>query len=139
MTIRVVPTSVHGAVDHVTGPLLTFAPEIFRLKEHRRASLPPRLVGGLSAVYSNLTDYELSPANVIPMPVHLALDGLSGAFLASSPWTLRTAKHGTRFWLPHLLAGTLEVALALTTKTRAPRTKAGRLARVGALAALAKR
>ncbi len=137
--LRVVPTAVHGVIDHVTAPVLTFAPEIFRLKEHRRAALPPRVTGAAAAIYSNLTDYELSAVNVIPMPIHLALDGVSGALLASSPWTFRTAKHGRRYWLPHLLVGAFEVVLALTTETRAPRTKARRLARVARLARRAKR
>ncbi len=132
--LRVVPTAVHGVIDHVTAPVLTFAPEIFRLKEHRRAALPPPVTGAAAAVYSNLTDYELSAVNVIPMPIHLALDGVSGALLATSPRTLRTV-NGRRYWLPHMLVGALEVVLALTSETRAPRTKAGRLARVARLPA----
>jgi hypothetical protein len=86
-----------------------------------RATAPPRGVGTLEGLYSNLTDYEVSAKNVIPMPVHLALDGVLGAFLASSPWALGTAKKGKRFWLPHVAVGSMEVFLALTTKTHRPR------------------
>ena len=117
MNLRVVPTKVHAAVDHVVGPTLMFAPEIFRLKDDRKAALVPRLTGATEALYANLTDYELAAKRVLPMRVHLALDAISGVMLGSAPWLLGSAKRGTRHWLPHALVGTMEVALALTTKT----------------------
>jgi hypothetical protein len=52
------------------------------------------------------------------MPVHLALDAASGAFVASSPWLLGFAKEGPRYWLPHVLVGAFELLAAGTTKTR---------------------
>ena len=84
--------------------------------------------GTLAAIYSNLTDYELSIENVIPMRAHLALDALSGAALAAVPLASGATKRGLRHWLPHTLVGALEIGLALTTKSQPPRTRAGRLA-----------
>ena len=56
------------------------------------------------------------------MPVHLALDAMSGALLATSPWLLGYAKNGLRYWLPHALVGGSEILAALmTTKTQPPK------------------
>jgi hypothetical protein len=130
MNLRVIPTSVHGAVDHVVGPTLIAAPEIFRLPKTSPEGIVPRANGIAAALYSNLTDYELSVKNVIPMKVHLALDAVSGATLAAVPWLTGARKRGVSHWLPHTLLGAFEIGMALTTKTEPPRTKAGRLARV---------
>jgi len=117
MKLRVVPTKAHAAVDHVVGPALMLAPELFRLKGDRKESLVPRLTGATAGVYSNLTDYELAAKRVLPMRVHLMLDAASGTLLGAAPWVLGTAKRGRRHWLPHAVVGAMEVALALTTKT----------------------
>ncbi len=130
MRLRVVPTNVHSAVDHVVGPVLILAPELFRLPRRSPEGIAPRAAGTAAAVYSNLTDYELSLKNVIPMRVHLALDALSGATLAAIPWATGARKRGVLHWLPHTLVGAGEVALALTTKTEPPRTKPGRASRI---------
>jgi hypothetical protein len=126
MKLRVIPTSVHSAVDHVVGPTLIVAPEVFRLPRLSPEGLAPRAAGTAAAVYSNLTDYELSFKNVIPMRVHLALDAMSGAALAAVPWVSGARRRGLRHWLPHTLLGAFEVAMAVTTKTQPPRTKADR-------------
>jgi hypothetical protein len=118
MKMRVVPTKVHGALDYVTGPALTVAPELLRLKDGRSASLPPRLVGLGTAASAALTDHELARKRVVPMKAHLALDAASGVALALAPWIGGSAKKGTRNWLPHAIVGAKEVALALTTKTQ---------------------
>jgi hypothetical protein len=117
MRMRFVPTKVHAMIDHVVGPTLMLAPEIFGLHANAGDSIPPRVTGGLQAFYSNLTDYELALKRVLPVEAHLALDGLSGTFLAVAPWGLGNAKRGIRHWLPHAIVGAMEVGLALTTKT----------------------
>jgi hypothetical protein len=88
----------------------------------------PGVNGAGAAVYSNLTDYELSLKNVIPMKVHLVLDAASGAALAVVPLATGAHRRGLRHWLPHTLAGAFEVAMALTTKAEPPRSRVGRLA-----------
>jgi hypothetical protein len=128
MNLRVIPTSVHGAVDHVVGPTLIAAPTVLRLPKTSPEGIAPRVNGALAAVYSNLTDYELSLKNVIPMKVHLVLDAASGAALAAVPLATGAHKRGLRHWLPHALAGVFEVAMAVTTKAEPPRSRIGRLA-----------
>ena len=113
---RVIPTRIHGLLDLLTPPSLLAVPALLRL-EGGPAALAPRVVGGTAAVYSLLTDYETAPKKLIPMPVHLALDAVSGAALAAVPWLSGDARRGTRYWLPHAVAGGTEVALALLTQT----------------------
>ena len=128
MKLRVIPTSVHGAVDHVVGPALIAAPEIFHLPKTSPEGIVPRANGIAAALYSNLTDYELSLKNLIPMRVHLALDAVSGATLAAVPLATGAHKRGLRHWLPHTILGALEVGMALTTKSEPPRSRPARLA-----------
>lgn len=141
--MRVVPTKVHGALDYLTGPALTLAPELFRMRDGRSASLPPRLVGLGGAASAAVSDHELAPKRVVPMKAHLALDAVSGVALALAPWIGGSAKNGTRHWLPHAIAGAKEVALALTTKTqpadrgRVPNVPAKAFVAAGAAAAVA--
>ena len=128
MKMRFIPTRVHGAVDHVVGPALVLAPTLLRLGRTSPEGLTARAVGGVEAVYSNFTDYELSVKNLIPMRVHLALDAVSGATLAAVPLATGAHKRGLRHWLPHTLLGAFEVGMALTTKSEPPRSRPGRLA-----------
>jgi hypothetical protein len=132
--IRVIPTNVHSAVDHVVGPALIAAPELLRLNRTSPEGLVPRVSGIAAAVYSNLTDYELSLKNLIPMKAHLVLDAMSGAALAAVPLATGAHRRGLRHWLPHTLIGAFEVGMALTTKTEPPRSAARRFARVLKLA-----
>jgi hypothetical protein len=121
MKMRFIPTSVHGAVDHVVGPALVLAPTLLRLGRTSPEGLTARAVGGVEAFYSNLTDYELSMKNVVPMKVHLALDAVGGATLALVPQLTGARQRGKKHWLPHLAVGALEVGMAAFTKTDPPR------------------
>src|SRR2546423_15290754 len=126
MKMRFIPTSVHGAVDHVVGPALVLAPTLLRLGRTSPEGLTARAVGGVEAFYSNLTDYELSMKNVVPMRVHLALDAVGGATLALVPQLTGARTRGKKHWLPHLALGAFEVGLAAFTKTEPPRPVARR-------------
>ncbi len=121
---RVIPTKVHGALDYATGSVLTVAPELFGLDGARASSLAPRVAGVASTTLSAVTDYELGVRKIVPMRVHLLLDGALGIGLASAPWALGSAREGTRHWLPHALVGANEVLLSLLTKTEPPGTGA---------------
>jgi hypothetical protein len=134
MKLRVIPTNVHSAVDHVVGPALIAAPTVLGLSKKSPEGILPRASGIAAAIYSNLTDYELSMKNVIPMKVHLALDAMSGATLAAVPLATGARKRGLKHWLPHTVVGAFEIAMALTTKAEPPRSRSRRLARVLKLA-----
>src|SRR4051794_39270700 len=130
MKIKVIPTNVHSAVDHVVGPALIAAPTVLGLDRMSPEGLVPRVNGIAAALYSNLTDYELSLKNVIPMKLHLALDAMSGATLAAVPLATGAHRRGTRHWLPHTLLGAFEIGMALMTKAEPPKSRTRRLARV---------
>jgi hypothetical protein len=121
MKMRFIPTSVHGAVDHVVGPALVLAPTLLRLGRTSPEGLTARAVGGVESFYSNITDYELSVKNVVPMKVHLALDAAGGAALALVPQLTGARKRGKKHWRPHLAIGALEIGMAAFTKTEPPR------------------
>jgi hypothetical protein len=121
MKMRFIPTSVHSAVDHVVGPTLVLAPTLLRLGRTSPEGLTARAVGGVEAFYSNLTDYELSMKNVVPMKVHLALDAVGGATLALVPQLTGARRRGKKHWLPHLAVGAMEIGMAAFTKTEPPR------------------
>ena len=121
MKMRFIPTKVHGAVDHVVGPALVLAPTLLRLGRTSPEGLTARVVGGVEAAYSNITDYELSVKNVVPMKVHLALDAAGGAALALIPQLTGARQRGKMHWVPHLAIGALEIGMAAFTKTEPPR------------------
>ncbi len=119
MSLRIIPTQVHGMLDYLTGSALLAAPGLLGIKDDPRAALTLRLAGGGATAYSLLTDYELGLVRLLPMPAHLALDAISGALLASSPWLFGFAERGARYWLPHALVGAAEILAAATSKTAA--------------------
>jgi hypothetical protein len=130
MRLRFIPTSVHGMIDHGVAPTLIAAPAIFDLRDGSPEGLVPRIVGAVEAVYSNLTDYEMSLKNVVPMPIHLALDAVGGAALVLVPQVTGARKRGVEHWLPHLGFGLFEIGMALCTKTARPQTTTARASNV---------
>ena len=117
MNLRIVPTTVHGAVDYATGAGLMAAPEALRLKDSAVDQLIPRVHGAVVTALSAVTDWELAPVRLVPVQAHLAADAVSGALLAAAPWLFGTGRRGTRHWLPHTVVGASELVLALTTRT----------------------
>jgi hypothetical protein len=138
MKMRFIPTSVHGAIDHVVGPALVIAPTVLRLGRTSPEGIVARAIGGVEAAYSNLTDYELSVKNVVPMPVHLALDAVGGATLAIVPQLTGARQRGKKHWVPHLAIGVFEIGMAAFTKTEPPKSKQGRAAHLAKLVSTAK-
>ncbi len=117
MSLRVIPTQVHGVLDYLTGGALLAAPGLLGLQDEPRAAQALRLAGGGATIYSLLTDYELGLVRLLPMPAHLALDAMSGVLLASSPWVFGFAERGARYWMPHVVVGATEMLAAATSKT----------------------
>lgn len=113
--MRFIPTRVHGMLDYLVGLLLIASPWLFGFAEEGGpAQWIPIILGVGVLIYSLLTRYELGVAGLIPVPVHLGLDAMSGLLLAVSPWLFGFADV---VWLPHLIFGLLEIGVALTTET----------------------
>ena len=94
---RFIPTRVHGLIDLTTPPVLLAVPALLGLDRSSLAALAPRAAGLSALAYSLVTDYETAPRRTLPMPVHLALDAMSGAALAAAPWLSGDARRGTRY------------------------------------------
>ena len=114
--MRVIPTTAHGVIDYLNAFTLLVAPKLWRLDEVPPSAATFYVFGGSLTATSLITDYELSLANVIPMRAHLALDIVSGAALAASPFVLGFRQNGPRYWLAHVAIGAGEILTATLTK-----------------------
>lgn len=120
--MRFIPTRVHGFIDYGTGLLLLVVPYLLGFANGTAAQWVPMIVGLAIIGMSLITDYEVSIAKLVPMPVHLGADVLAGLFLAGSPWLFGFADRV--FW-PHVIVGVLEIGVGLMTHTN----RTGALAR----------
>jgi hypothetical protein len=112
--MRFIPTRIHGLIDYLTGILLIAAPFLFRFADNTAAQWVPMLLGAAILVMALMTDFELSLANLIPMPLHLGIDAAGGLLLLASPWLFGFAD---RVMWPHVIVGIMEIFFALTTRT----------------------
>lgn len=117
--MRVIPTSIHGVIDYLTGGLLLAVPYLLGFADGTAAQWVPQIVGAMIIGQSLITQYELSIAKIIPMPTHLMLDMGAGALLAASPWLFGFSE---TVYLPHLLVGLSEIVIAAISENRAPRS-----------------
>lgn len=112
--MRFMSTRVHGMTDYAMGILLLASPYLFGFATGGVKQWLPMILGVAMIGMALFTRYELGAVRVIPMPAHLAVDGLSGALLAISPWLFGFAG---MVYLPHLILGLIELGASLTTET----------------------
>lgn len=114
---RPISSRAHAMLDYPLGILLIVSPWIFGFNDAGSgAAVVPILVGAVALGQSLITDWELSLANLMPLPAHLMMDVIAGAVLAVSPWLFGFADEGTNAWLFHLLAGLALVGAGLMTE-----------------------
>lgn len=112
--MRFLPTKIHGVLDYLVGILLLSLPWILGFDQQGAQKWVPVILGAGAIIYSLLTRYEWGAVNFFSMKTHLALDFLSGVFLAASPWIFGFAEY---VFLPHLIAGIFEIIASLVTRT----------------------
>ncbi len=112
--MRFLSTRVHGIMDYAMGILLLASPYLFGFATGGVKQWLPMILGVAMIGMSLLTRYEWGAVRVIPMPLHLTIDGLSGALLAVSPWLFGFARE---VYLPHLLFGLFSVVASFITRT----------------------
>jgi hypothetical protein len=113
-TLRFIPSRVHGIVDYVLAVALMAAPNVFGFAgEGGAVEWLPRLLGVVVLGQSLLTDYELGPIKVIPLPVHLALDAVVGLMLLAGPFVYGFFDGPAYLWAPHMALGLAELAVVL--------------------------
>ena len=118
--MRFIPTGIHGVMDYLMAIVLIGVPFVVGfapgyttgLAVDNAATYVPVVLGFGLIIYSLCTNYEVGILRVIPMRGHLALDALSGAFLAASPWIFGFADF---VFVPHMVLGGIEIAAALLT------------------------
>jgi hypothetical protein len=118
-------------LDYPLGLVLILAPWIFGFSDVGGAAvIVPIVVGALAIGQSLITDWELSLADIVPLPLHLTMDVLAGAVLALSPFIFGFSDEGTNAWLPHVIAGVGLIGAGLMTqRTRLDRRSAARRSR----------
>ncbi len=112
--MRFLPSRLHGVIDYLWGVALLATPWLFGFADVAAAKWLAVVFGLGAILYSAVTDYELGLVRILPMVLHLGLDGLAGAFLAASPWLFGFADV---VYLPHLILGIAEVGAALMSET----------------------
>jgi hypothetical protein len=111
--MKIISTKAHGVLDYLVGILLIASPWLFNFAQGGPETTVPVVLGITTIIYSLLTNYEYSIANVIPFSAHLVLDTLSAIFLGLSPWLLGFAD---TVMLPHVIFGILELGAVLMTQ-----------------------
>src|SRR5215207_7800729 len=115
--MRRLPTKFHAAADYPGGLSLIAAPSVLRMPAPASVLLRAAGAGALAA--SAVTDWELAAVRKLPVPVHLGLDAATGAGLTAAAVLLRRAGRPPGEWLPALVAGVGEIAVAALTEPRA--------------------
>jgi SPW repeat len=129
---RPVTSRMHAMLDYPLALVLILAPWIFGFSDVGGAAVAvPIVIGALALGQSLITDWELSLAAIVPLPMHLRMDVPAGVVLAASPFVFGFYDEGTNAWLPHVIAGVgLVMAGLLTQRRREDRLdRAGRTSR----------
>ncbi len=113
--MQYVPTRFHGAIDYLVAISLILAAPALGYAGGGAKTWAAVVAAVLVTAYSLLTNYEWGLLRRIAVPVHLALDLLTGIFLAASPWLL---DFRDEVWAPHAAAGAILIAASLTTHPR---------------------
>jgi hypothetical protein len=113
--MRIIPTRLHGPVDYIVGLLLIAGPWIFSYSDVDGAMWTSIVAGVIVLGSAVMTNYELGITRVVPMHLHLMLDGLIGAVLVVAPWIFWYADEDTNVWLPLVVIGLGEIAVAVLT------------------------
>jgi hypothetical protein len=113
VVMRFLPTSLHGVIDYLWGMALLSTPWLFGFTDVPAAKWTAVIFGLGAILYSALTAYELGLIKILPMSLHLILDGLGGIVLAASPFLFGFSD---RVYWPHVLFGLFSVAASLVTR-----------------------
>jgi hypothetical protein len=111
--MKIISTKIHGLLDYAVSLIIIATPWLFDFNNDGPQTWLLVIAGIITIMYSVVTSYDYSLADLIPFNVHLALDTLSGIFIASSPWLFG---FHDKIFVPHLLIGMLEILVVLFSK-----------------------
>ncbi|HEX5724554.1 MAG TPA: SPW repeat protein [Longimicrobiaceae bacterium] len=107
-------TRTHGMLDYAAGVLYMAAPWLLGFARGGPETWIFVVLGAASIALALVTDYELGVLRRVDVPVHLFLDAGGGVLLAVSPWLFG---FDTEVWIPHVVAGLLDIGVAAVTNT----------------------
>ena len=115
--MRTMPEKIHGLLDYAIALLSILSPVLFGFGEGSVETLLPIAFGMLLILYSFFTNYETGLSKQIPLYVHLRVDLVAGALLATSPWLFRFSD---TVYMPHLVLGIALVVSSVLTGNELP-------------------
>jgi hypothetical protein len=119
---RPITSRMHAMLDYPLAVVLIASPWIFGFSDVGGAAVAiPITIGALALGQSLITDWDLSVARIVPLPIHLTLDALAGIVLAISPFVFGFSDEGTNAWLPLVVFGVGMLSAGLLTQ-RSPET-----------------
>lgn len=119
MSLRFIPTKVHGALDYIVAIALIFAPMIFGFQSVGGAAVIIPIVLGIGLfLYSLFTNYEWGLIKVIGMPYHLIIDVVASLVLVASPFLFGFINQPINAWLPHIAVGITVILVVIFTQTQ---------------------
>jgi hypothetical protein len=119
MSLRFIPTKVHGALDYIVAIALIFAPMIFGFQSVGGAAVIIPVVLGIGLfLYSLFTNYEWGLIKVLGMPYHLIVDVVASVVLALSPFIFGFVKEAPNAWVPHIVVGLTVILVVICSKTQ---------------------
>jgi hypothetical protein len=123
MSLRFIPTKVHGALDYIVAIALLLAPMIFGFQEVGGAAVAiPMVLGAGLFLYSLFTNYEWGVFKVLNMRYHLIVDVIASTLLLLSPFIFGFINQAPNAWVPHIAVGITVILVVLCSKT-APATE----------------
>ena len=108
-----ISTQMHGFIDFVMAGTLAALPKL--LGFNRPTACAMQAMAGAKLATALMTDNETGLVRKIPMPVHLAVDVVSGAGLAAMPFMMDEDDETARATCVAL--GAMEIMAALMTQT----------------------
>lgn len=110
--MRWLPTKVHGVLDYLVGLLFLVLPHLLGWTANAVALFT--VLGAITIAYSLFTAYELGVLRVLPVELHLLLDGVLGIILLGIADLMFS--QGRHFTSLVALFGLLELGTAAVTR-----------------------
>jgi len=118
MSLRFIPTKVHGALDYIVAIALILAPMIFGFQEVGGAAVAiPMVLGTGLFLYSLFTNYEWGVFKVLDMRYHLIVDVVASTLLLLSPFLFGFVNQAPNAWVPHVAVGVTVILVVIFSKT----------------------
>jgi SPW repeat len=111
--MRFITTKFHAVLDYLSSAFLITFPWTFNFNSGGAAQMIPFILGIMIIIMSVFTNYEAGIVKIIPMPIHLKINIMTGMFLIASPWIFN---FNHQVYLPHLILGVFEISVGLLTE-----------------------